>query len=84
MVWRIGVEYVYYVLLSYGFCFSLKSPSSFSSTQSFKHFVYKTVCTTLVNTYEVEISYTWTLVMTAVPVTGRSTLLLTFVVNVHH
>ena len=42
------------------------------------------MCTTLVNTYEVEVSYTWTLVMTAVPVTGRSTLLLTFVVNVHH
>ena len=50
----------------WNFVCSLKSPSSFSSTQSFKQFVYKTMFTTLVNTctYEVERSCTWTLVMT--------------------
>ena len=50
----------------WNFVHSLKSPSSFSSTQSFKQFVYKTMFTTLVNTctYEVERSCTWTLVTT--------------------
>ena len=41
--------------------------------QSFKQFVYKTMfTTTLVNTYEVERSCTWILVMTTSDVTGRS------------
>ena len=48
----------------WNFVCSLTSPSSFSSTQSFKQFVHKAMFTTLVNTYEVERSCTWTLVMT--------------------
>ena len=50
----------------WNFVCSLKFPSSFSSMQSFKQFVYKTMFTTLVNTctYEVERSCKWTLVMT--------------------
>ena len=50
----------------WNFVSSLKSPSSFSSMQSFKQFVYKTMFTTLVNTCtnEVERSCKWTLVMT--------------------
>ena len=55
------------------FVCSLKSRSSFSNMQSFKQFVYKTMfTTTLVNTYEVERSCTWILVMTTSDVTGRS------------
>ena len=50
----------------WNFVCSLKFPSSFSSMQSFKQFVYKTMFTTLVNTctYEVERSCKCTLVMT--------------------
>ena len=58
---------IFILLLSYGILFvHLKSPRSFSSTQSFKQFVYKIMFTTLVNTCtcEVEKSCTWTLVMT--------------------
>ena len=54
------------------FVCSLKSRSSFYSMQSFKQFVYKTMFTTLVNTYEVERSCTWILVITTSDVTGRS------------
>ena len=54
------------------FVCSLKSRSSFSNMQSFKQFVYKTMfTTTVVNTYEVERSCTWILVMTTSDVTGR-------------
>ena len=57
----------------WNFVSSRKSPSSFSSMQSFKQFVYKTMfTTTLVNTYEVERSCTWILVMTTSDVTSRS------------
>ena len=54
------------LLKLWNFVCSLKFPSSFSSTQSFKQFVYKTMFTTLVNTctYGVERSCTCTLVMT--------------------
>ena len=45
----------------WNFVCSLKSSSSFSSKQSFNQFVYKTVS---VNTFEVERSCTWTLVIT--------------------
>ena len=48
----------------WNFVCSLKFPGSFSSSQSFKQFVYKTMFTTLVNTYEVGRSCTWTLLMT--------------------
>ena len=53
-------------LLSYGILFVHLSPlvASFSSKQPFKQFVHKAMFTTPVNTYEVERSCTWTLVMT--------------------
>ena len=38
------------ILFLWNFVSSLKSPSSFSSPQSFKQFVYKTMITTVVNT----------------------------------
>ena len=48
-------------LLSYGILSVLLfTLSSFPSPQSFKQFVYKTMFTTVVNTYEVERSCTWT------------------------
>ena len=57
-------SYFNHVTKLWNFVYSLSPPSSFSSMQSFKQFVHKTVLTSRVNTYEVETSCMWTLVMT--------------------
>ena len=72
----------------WNFVCSLKSPSSFSSKQSFKQFVYKTMFTNLVNTYEVErsillVDISDNLFLSHVEVTVPTTFLFTFVGNVH-
>ena len=48
----------------WNFVCTLKSTSSFPITQSFKDFVHKIMFSNSVNTFEVERSCTWTLVMT--------------------
>ena len=71
---------------SWNFVCSLKSPSSFYSKHSFEQFVYKTVLTTLVNTYEVErlhVDISDNLFLSHVEVTVPTTFLFTFVGNVH-